>query len=557
MSSKKFTPVTNPGGDSSSSLPPATSGPTPARPGGSLPNFPLPYPSSSVANNLYQPDADYGFSYWNEQPPKQNDAPPSHTLPSIQEVYETNFIDPRDTYRVSSATYELPPVLPRLEDISLSTKSGSSSRAIGTSGIPVYEATHSQSQSSSQPQPPQNQFQTQPQSQPLSKINIDALTHLTDVPAFNPSFPEFSLGTADNTALSDPTPAIRHSPSPPNVKRRPKKGRRKWTDAETEKLILATEKHGIGAWTTIAKDPAFVFNDRSAADLKDRFRTCAPPELLCRFNTRTSDSAGQESSSSPSNTLILPSIAILAADSTSKPQPATTVKSFPSNILNPSAQDEPRNSLGNTESTLKLSSQNKGSFPSNILNDGPGYVTPSPPRDQEEPVQRPRPKRSHRRTMEDIQKLGITGPFKVTARRGRRRFTVEEDMSILKGLIHYGPQWSKIRNDPTHACIQERYPTDLRDRIRNKFPVVFKALNAKTNKRGVEGFLPEGLEPHVIELVEETLKQLTAALDASDTQTSEHHNSDTGDPGSVSAHASDTGDDNTPAYNVLRLLQAD
>ncbi|KAL5604806.1 hypothetical protein BROUX41_001854 [Berkeleyomyces rouxiae] len=509
---------------------PATSNPPPdaaasaaVRPTNSvLPNFPLPHPSSSLATNPYQSDPEYGFSYWNEQPPRQNDALPSHTLPSIQQVYEENFIDPRDTYRAGSVPCELPPVLPPFEDglLAAGKPRAAPARAPG-------------------PSP----------SQQLPKIHTEALTHLPELPSLASAVPE-PLGPADHVSISDEVAAaagsaMRRSTSPSNLQRRSKKSRRKWTDAETEKLILATEKHGIGAWTTIAKDPAFVFNDRSAADLKDRFRTCAPPELLRRVNSRTTP-----------DTTAAPSPSAAAVPSSSK---RAAVSTFPSNILNPSAQDDVGYSSVH-DNTPRSSPQMKDTFPSNILNAYPAASTSAPTSspDLKALSHRPQRKRSHRRTMEDIQKLGITGPFKVAPRRERRRFTAEEDTCILRGLIQYGPQWSKIRNDTAYTCIQERHPTDLRDRVRNRFPDVFKALNAKLSKRGVEGFQPDGLEPRTIDLVEETLRQLAvAAANNSDAHTAEYARSETPDTGNVSAHTSDAGDDSTPAYNVLHLLQAD
>ncbi|RKU45433.1 hypothetical protein DL546_006632 [Coniochaeta pulveracea] len=45
----------------------------------------------------------------------------------------------------------------------------------------------------------------------------------------------------------------------------------------------------------------------------------------------------------------------------------------------------------------------------------------------------------------------------------------QDDQEILEGLETYGPQWSLIRDDPRFH-LQNRRPTDLRDRMRNKYP---------------------------------------------------------------------------------------
>lgn len=65
-----------------------------------------------------------------------------------------------------------------------------------------------------------------------------------------------------------------HEPS----KKKPVRPRKKWTESETNNLLLGVSKHGVGNWTDILTDTAFTFNKRSGADLKDRFRTCCPSE---------------------------------------------------------------------------------------------------------------------------------------------------------------------------------------------------------------------------------------------------------------------------------------
>lgn len=57
---------------------------------------------------------------------------------------------------------------------------------------------------------------------------------------------------------------------------RPRKKLRKWTEEETNDLLRGVVKCGIGNWTTILAQPELKFNQRSAANLKDRFRVCCP-----------------------------------------------------------------------------------------------------------------------------------------------------------------------------------------------------------------------------------------------------------------------------------------
>ncbi|TQS34612.1 hypothetical protein Golomagni_04997 [Golovinomyces magnicellulatus] len=188
--------------------------------------------------------------------------------------------------------------------------------------------------------------------------------------------------------------------------------RKKWTEEETNSLLLGVHKHGVGCWTDILSDPSFVFNGRSSSDLKDRWRTCCPNEL------RKNISSGIEEKTK-----------------------GTTVQSRSSLTLDKIiAQDENCHIL-------------------------------SVHKDIDSPLQQK--KRSHRKKLEDLFKLGIEGPIRQSSRRERRQFTEDEDRAILDGYKIYGPAWSKIQKDP-RLNLQSRQPTDLRDRFRNKFPGKFR-----------------------------------------------------------------------------------
>ena len=71
-----------------------------------------------------------------------------------------------------------------------------------------------------------------------------------------------------------------------------------WTDAETKCLLKGVERHGIGSWTKILKDPVLQFDERrSALDLKDRFRVCCPDQYRTMRKAKPSAPIPADSSS--------------------------------------------------------------------------------------------------------------------------------------------------------------------------------------------------------------------------------------------------------------------
>ena len=58
-------------------------------------------------------------------------------------------------------------------------------------------------------------------------------------------------------------------------------------------------------------------------------------------------------------------------------------------------------------------------------------------------------------------------------RRKRRAWTAAEDECLIKGVTRHGFQWTAIHDDP-ELGLNHRRATDLRDRIRNKFPEGYK-----------------------------------------------------------------------------------
>ncbi|KAI0125090.1 MYB DNA-binding domain-containing protein [Xylariales sp. AK1849] len=272
-------------------------------------------------------------------------------------------------------------------------------------------------------------------------------------------FPPISSASFDNRARSEPTKALglgkppelkplpeeEAASSPPDVertptgriKRRAAKPRRKWSEEETNHLLLGASKHGVGRWNDILKDPEYKFNDRTAGDLKDRFRTCCPEELKTKVKH-----GGQHGKST----------AVLAG---TKPRKGLMSE----NILN--EPEEPADS---------------DNAPS-VQNDS-------------DSAPKQRKSRAHRRKLEDLAELGINTkePFKKSQRRGRRPFSEQDDREILQGFEKYGPHWTRIQRDPKFH-LSTRQPTDLRDRLRNKYPEKFSgaektAMQVKEPGRG-------------------------------------------------------------------------
>ncbi|PKS09210.1 hypothetical protein jhhlp_003824 [Lomentospora prolificans] len=262
----------------------------------------------------------------------------------------------------------------------------------------------------------------------------------------------------------NPSGSLREPGKPSGVKtrRRSAKPRRKWTETETKDLLLGVNRYGVGKWTTILEDPDFNFNDRTAGDLKDRFRTCCPDELRTNLPTRLK--GAEKSSSSPKSGFSHPA----------KPKAKSGLLS--ENILINSEEEDPQQ-------------------PSADLT---GDITP-----------KQKKSRAHRKKLEDLAELGIHGPFKRSHRRERRPFTEKDDKEILEGLDIYGPAWTKIQRDPQFS-LSSRQPTDLRDRVRNKYPSVYQRIEKGLFQVKDSNPGSELLEPSVNMTIENSLTKATS-----------------------------------------------
>jgi hypothetical protein len=216
------------------------------------------------------------------------------------------------------------------------------------------------------------------------------------------------------------------------------KPRKRWTEEETNNLLLGVSKHGVGRWTDILEDRSFSFNGRSGVDLKDRFRTCCPDELRGKGSKHKNSTKGSDN-----------------------PRAGVNQKNSKSSLLSENILIEKDEVCGAVDATDAL-----------VCNKVPKS-------------------RAHRKNLEDLAELGIEGPFRKSQRRERRPFSEQDDREILLGYNIYGPAWTRIQRD-SQFHLQSRQPTDLRDRFRNKYPEKYRSDDAtpkdgyKSDARGTE-----------------------------------------------------------------------
>ncbi|KAH6697064.1 MYB DNA-binding domain-containing protein [Plectosphaerella plurivora] len=226
---------------------------------------------------------------------------------------------------------------------------------------------------------------------------------------------------------SEAAPAKAQKSTPGKTRKKAMKPRRKWSEEETKHLLLGVNRHGVGKWTDILADTDFCFNSRTAGDLKDRFRTCCPNELR-KKSTDANAAAAYDSLPTPP----------------AEPRARARTGLLSENILIEDDRihttEQPRNTHADSDAGAKTKKS-----------------------------------RAHRKKMEDLAELGIHGPFKKSHRRERKPFSEQDDARILEGLAKYGPAWTKIQRDPS-LSLTGRQPTDLRDRVRNKYPDVYQQI---------------------------------------------------------------------------------
>lgn len=81
---------------------------------------------------------------------------------------------------------------------------------------------------------------------------------------------------------------------------------------------------------------------------------------------------------------------------------------------------------------------------------------------------------TERKTTSDLQSLGINAPFTKAPRRSRHGYSPAEDAALLQGFEKHGNAWAVIRQDPDFTVLAGRKATDLRDRMRTRYPDKYK-----------------------------------------------------------------------------------
>ncbi|KAL5383537.1 hypothetical protein DPSP01_005932 [Paraphaeosphaeria sporulosa] len=212
--------------------------------------------------------------------------------------------------------------------------------------------------------------------------------------------------------------------------------RNKWSEHETKDLLLGVSRFGIGSWKKILQCPDFTFNQRTAVDLKDRFRTCCPGEgLKARKPKRKGDSPGDSSQSTPTS---------------------STTSSMSSNP-DPVAQET-------LETIVSLRKPRGDNYRKDRVD-------------------------THRKGPAELREMGIHGSFARNNRRERRAFTEQDDENLLKGFEKYASSWHLMRDDKDLG-FSTRQPTDLRDRFRIRFPEMFAKAGYKLKPKA-EAMLKE------------------------------------------------------------------
>ncbi|CAK3774719.1 telomere-associated 1 [Lecanosticta acicola] len=196
--------------------------------------------------------------------------------------------------------------------------------------------------------------------------------------------------------------------------RQKRTGRNKWSDEETEYLLKGCSRFGVGSWTKILNCSDYEFSNRTALDLKDRFRVVCPDHY----------------------------------------------KSAKRSKANKNSQDD------DSDAENRLPSRTKPSK-------GP-------------PAERLLPGK--------LKEMGFSEPFAKTTRRSRHGYTKAEDDALLVGFRKHGASWASIQQDE-ELGLSTRTATDLRDRLRIKFPEEYakaglvprKGKVAAGSKRSTEG----------------------------------------------------------------------
>ncbi|KAJ5192438.1 hypothetical protein N7449_008580 [Penicillium cf. viridicatum] len=253
-----------------------------------------------------------------------------------------------------------------------------------------------------------------------------------------------------------PLPPREDLPMSPKTRGRSRKNLRKWSEEETTTLLRGVIKCGIGNWTAILAQPELEFNQRTASNLKDRFR------VLCPWAYRASDpnEAAKQLHDTLANTLLKAK----AEGSDETPGKIQLSHLMPSN-----QGFEPKSGAGSPAPNPQKPSISSTVSSTPDANPGSSSIAQlqSPSSGNSTPALS-----SKSRTT--LASLGIPEPHVAKSkRRSRRPFTAAEDEALLKGYAVHGFQWTLIQQD-SRLNLSHRKATDLRDRFRTKFPHAYR-----------------------------------------------------------------------------------
>ncbi|EGD86127.1 hypothetical protein H112_07051 [Trichophyton rubrum D6] len=250
----------------------------------------------------------------------------------------------------------------------------------------------------------------------------------------------------------------------PKFRRRKKA--RKWTDEETYDLLRGVVRCGVGNWASILAQSDLNFNDRTSANLKDRFRVCCSWAYEPDGKPQT---LADNTNNGQSGKIFLPDPR--KTKGISEPNSLTSSVSTLQNItgnIPPTAS--------NSHTISPFPSGKEGSVTSEITTASyKSHRKAYPPARGSDALSK--------KTKSTLIALGLPDPDTTVKanRRSRRPFSQAEDEALLKGYAVHGFQWTLIRQDK-HLNLMHRKATDLRDRFRTKFPNAYREGGSATAK---------------------------------------------------------------------------
>ncbi|KAK4555379.1 hypothetical protein LTR86_007676 [Recurvomyces mirabilis] len=124
----------------------------------------------------------------------------------------------------------------------------------------------------------------------------------------------------------------------------------------------------------------------------------------------------------------------------------------------------------NARTALDLKDRFRVCCPDDYKHKSAASAPKSSNKEQHQPV--PRPSRRDCKSQAELAELGINQPFDKVARRARHGYSEAEDEALLRGFRLHGKQWAIIRAD-NELDLGRRTPTDLRDRMRTRYPAEY------------------------------------------------------------------------------------